>query len=324
LLSCYAEEVQSLISSSPRQIGLTTTKSPFIEQARADGKTYIHQPYELYSEENHDAWRTLFARMGDSWQRHAHAGFLNGLVTLNLDAERVPRLDDVNKFLSPLTNFRALPVSGYIPAYTFFDCLSRREFPTTVTVRDQTTLDYLPEPDIFHDVAGHVPMHTDPSFADALVRFGECAHLAAHLVAEVRDPQARLQRLTSMFKGLARFFWFTVEFGLMKGPGGQPKAYGAGLLSSFGELEHACTSSVVQRYPLEMGWVINQYFEIDHYQPLLFVIDSFEHLYQLADELKVWMKAGKLDNLSPGEPLMSDGDVQSFLDAALSARKQQH
>ena len=191
-------------------------------------------------------------------------------------------------------------------------------------MRDQTTLDYLPEPDIFHDVAGHVPMHTDPNFADALVRFGECAHLAAHLVAEVRDPQARLQRLTSIFKGLARFFWFTVEFGLMKGPGDQPKAYGAGLLSSFGELEHACTSSVVQRYPLEMGWVINQYFEIDHYQPLLFVIDSFEHLYQLADELKVWMKAGKLDNLSPGEPSMSDGDVQSFLDAALNTRKQQH
>jgi phenylalanine-4-hydroxylase len=316
--------VQSLVTHLPRPKGLTTTKSPFIEQARLDGKTYIHQPYELYSDDNHEAWRTLFARMGDRWQQHAHAGFLDGLVTLNLDANRVPRLEDVNKFLEPLTRFKALPVSGYIPAYTFFDCLSRREFPTTVTIRDQATLDYLPEPDIFHDVAGHVPMHTDPQFADALVRFGECAHLAAHLAAEVRDPQARIQRLTSIFKGLARFFWFTVEFGLMKGPANSVKAYGAGLLSSYGELEHACTSHTVQRYPMEMGWVINQYFEIDHYQPLLFVIDSFDHLYQLADELKVWMKAGKLDNLAPGEPSMSDEDVQSFLDAALAARSAAH
>lgn len=288
---------------------------------------YIHQPYEQYSDENHDAWRRLFARMRGRWDRHAHEGFLQGLVTLNLDSQRVPRLEDVNKFLEPITNFRALPVSGYIPSYTFFDCLSRREFPTTVTVRDHATLDYLPEPDIFHDVAGHVPMHADAKFADALVRFGECAHIAAHLAAEVTDPEARVRRLTSIFKGLARFFWFTVEFGLMKAPVGGPsgfKAYGAGLLSSYGELEHSCTSSIVQRYPLEMGWVINQYFEIDHYQPLLFVIDSFDHLYQLADELKVWMKAGKLDNLAPGEPLMSEADVQSFLDAALKARNTPH
>jgi phenylalanine-4-hydroxylase len=316
--------VQTVLSSTEKARGLTTTKAPFIEQAVAEGKVYIHQPYELYSEDNHEAWRKLFARMGERWERHAHTGFLQGLKTLNFDPNRVPRLEDVNRFLEPTTRFRALPVSGYIPAYTFFDCLSRREFPTTVTIRDQATLDYLPEPDIFHDIAGHVPMHTDKDFAEALVRFGECAHLAALLAAEVRDPEARIQRLTSMFKGLARFFWFTVEFGLMRGPNNSVKAYGAGLLSSYGELEHSCAASTVQRYPLDMAWVINQYFEIDHYQPLLFVIDSFEHLYQLADELKSWMKAGKLDHLAPGEPLMSEADVQSFLDAALKARTSQH
>ncbi len=104
-----------------------------------------------------------------------------------LPADRVPRLDDVNRRLEPLTGFQAKPVSGYVPGFLFFDCLRRREFPTTITIRDMDRMDYLPEPDIFHDVAGHVPMHTERAFADMLVRFGDCAHTAAELTAEIRD-----------------------------------------------------------------------------------------------------------------------------------------
>lgn len=142
-------------------IGLTTTESPFIEAAKAHGEMYIRQPYELYSEENHVAWRKLYHRMLPRWEKYANDHFLAGIANLCLDPNQVPKLEDVNKFLCPLTGFSAKAVSGYVPAYLFFDCLRNREFPTTITIRRSDKLDYLPEPDIFHDIAGHVPMHTD-------------------------------------------------------------------------------------------------------------------------------------------------------------------
>jgi phenylalanine-4-hydroxylase len=297
--------------------GLTTTRAPFIEQAQAEGRLYISQPYELYSEANHEAWRRLYTRMEDRWHRFANPRFLQGISNLCLDPHRVPRLEDVNRFLSPLTGFKAKPVSGYVPSFLFFDCLRNREFPTTITIRDGATLDYLPEPDIFHDIAGHVPMHTDRAFADTLVRFGDCAHTAAEIVAGIKDEQEQIRRVTSIFKALARFFWFTIEFGLMRGPDGQGlKAYGSGLLSSHGEIAHSIESPLVQRYPIQLEWVVNQYFEIDHYQPLLFIVESFDHLFKLVGELEQWMREGRLDNVSPGEPAVSEPDLRSFLEAS--------
>jgi phenylalanine-4-hydroxylase len=295
--------------------GLTTTKAPFIEQAQEEGRLYIHQPYELYSDANHDAWRRLFARMEDRWRRYANPRFLQGIDSLCFNPERVPRLEDVNRFLSPLTGFKAKAVSGYIPSFLFFNSLRNREFPTTITIRDGTTLDYLPEPDIFHDIAGHVPMHTDRAFADTLVRFGDCAHTAAEIVAGIRDEKEKIRRVTSIFKAMARFFWFTIEFGLMRGSEGL-RVYGSGLLSSYGEIAHSIDSPEVQRYPIQLEWVINQYFEIDQYQPLLFIVDSFDHLFDLVGELERWMRQGRLDNVSPGEPAISEPDLRSFLEAS--------
>ena len=308
------------MGTATASFGLTTTKAAFIEQAQAKGELYITQPYELYNDDNHEAWRQLYGRMLPKWQKYANPHFLQGLDNLSLDAGRVPKLEDVNKFMAPLTGFRAKAVSGYVPAYLFFDCLRNREFPTTITIRDRSTLDYLPEPDIFHDIAGHVPMHTDKAFAEALVRFGECARTAADLVAGIKDEKERVRRLISIQKALARFFWFTVEFGLMRGPGGKGiKAYGSGLLSSFGEIEHCIESPMVQRFPVQLEWVVNQYFEIDKYQPLLFIVDSFDHLFELVGQLETWMKEGKLDNVSPGEPELSETDVKSFLEAGARA-----
>jgi phenylalanine-4-hydroxylase len=309
-------------STSTTPEGLTTTRAPFIEQAQADGRLYIDQPYELYSDANHDVWGRLYARMGERWQRYANARFLEGLDTLKLDPNRVPRLEDVNKFMAPLTGFRAKAVSGYVPSYMFFDCLRQRQFPTTITIRDGEVLDYLPEPDIFHDIAGHVPMHTDRAFADTLVAFGECARAAAERVGAMPDDDHRIHRLTSVMKAMARFFWFTIEFGLMKGSRpGELKVYGSGLLSSYGELAHCIESREVQRYPFQLEWVVNQYFEIDHYQPLLFVVDSFDHLFAEINRLVEWVTAGKLDNVAPGEPAVSEADLASFLDAAGVAQR---
>lgn len=295
---------------------MTTTQSPFIERAQAQGEVYISQPYALYSEDNHEAWRQLYDRMRPQWEKYANEHFLAGIANLCLDPNRVPNLEDVNKFLHPLTGFRAKPVSGYVPAYQFFDCLRNRDFPTTITVRMLEKLDYLPEPDIFHDIAGHVPMHTDKAFADTLVRFGECARTAAQLAQEIKDPDEQIHKVASNIKAMARFFWFTIEFGLMRDRSSNDlKAYGSGLLSSYGELEHSIVSPKVQRYPIQLEWVINQYFEIDHYQPLLFIVDSFDHLFSLVDELEVWMKDGRLDNVAPGEPLVGEEDLKSFLEA---------
>ncbi len=299
--------------------GLTTAEASFIDDARSRHELYIHQPYELYSEENHEAWRRLYSRMLPRWERYANEFFLRGIQSLSLNPNRVPKLDDVNRFLSPLTGFKAKPVSGYVPAFLFFDCLRNREFPTTITIRRQDRLDYLPEPDIFHDIAGHVPMHTDRAFADALVRFGECAHTAADMASAIRDPETRTHYLTSVIKAMARFFWFTVEFGLMRPRSGGLKVYGSGLLSSFGEIAHAIDAPEVQRYPLRLEWVINQSFEIDHFQPLLFIVDSFDHLFSLVDLLEKWMRAGKLSNVAPGEPEVNEADLQSFLERGAPA-----
>jgi phenylalanine-4-hydroxylase len=286
-----------------------------VEEARNRGELYIEQVYDLYSNQNQEAWRRLYQRIRPRWERYANDHFLKGVEALKLPEDRIPRLSEINQRLLPLTGFQAKAVSGYVPGFLFFDCLRRREFPTTVTIRPVDRMDYLPEPDIFHDIAGHVPMHTERAFADTLVRFGDCAHTAVEMTAEIRDEQERARRLTSIIKAMSRFFWFTVEFGLMRGPKGIC-AYGSGLMSSYGELEHAIESDAVQRYPLQMEWVINQGAEIDHYQPLLFIVESFDHLFELVDRLESWMREGKLNDVAPGLPEVHSRDLQSFLDAS--------
>jgi len=303
------------MAQSISAVGLTTGHAPFVEEARDRGELYITQAYELYSEENHEVWRKLYRRIRPRWEQYANDHFLRGIEALDLPPDRIPRLGDINERLQPLTGFQAKPVSGYVPGFLFFDCLHRREFPTTITIRPAGRMDYLPEPDIFHDVAGHVPMHTQRAFADVLVRFGDCAHTAVEMTALIVDPVERTRRLTNIIKAMSRFFWFTVEFGLMMGRRGVC-AYGSGLLSSYSELQHAIESPEVQRYPVQLEWLINQGAEIDHYQPLLFIVDSFDHLFGLVDRLERWMREGKLNNVAPGLPEIAEKDLRSFMDAA--------
>jgi phenylalanine-4-hydroxylase len=301
---------------------LTTTRAPFIEEARDRGRLFIEQPYNLYSPANQETWRRLYARIQPRWKELAHPRFLEGVGNLSLSAEAIPRLEEINRFLEPLSAFKAKAVSGYVPAYLFFDCLRRREFPTTITIRDRKSLDYLPEPDIFHDIAGHVPMHTDRRFSDVLVRFGEVARAAARRAGRIGDQDERVRVVESNIQAMARFFWFTVEFGLMLRPGSRQDlcVYGSGLLSSFGEISSAVESPAVQRYPFQLEWVINQSFEIDTFQPLLFYVQSFDHLFEEVDRLERWLELGRLDNVAPGEPGASDADLSSFL-AVGSAEK---
>ncbi|MCS7025501.1 MAG: phenylalanine 4-monooxygenase [Bryobacteraceae bacterium] len=293
-------------------LGLTTTQAPWIEDARKAGQIYISQPYELYSEENHQAWKLLYERMTPRWERYANPVFLDGLSKLGLTSERIPKLDEINRALAPLTGFRARAVSGYIPAFRFFESLRQREFPTTITIRPPDRLDYLPEPDIFHDVAGHVPMHTDRRFADTLVRFGQCAHRAAEAAEAIRDSQRKRARLESITRAMARFFWFTIEFGLIRTRAGL-RAYGSGLLSSYGELAHALESTDVHRPNLQLDWVIHQSFEIDRYQPLLFVIDNFDQLYEAIEQLERMILDNRLGEVAPGKPEVDTEEVMQLV-----------
>lgn len=292
--------------------GLTTTKAPFIEDALSEGKIFIHQPYELYNEDNQEVWRTLYKSIQPKWEKFSNATFMEGIDSLCLNPDRIPTLEAINQFLSPLTGFKAVAVSGYVPTYIFFNCLKKREFPTTITIREKGKLHYLPEPDLFHDIAGHVPMHTNRTFADVLVKFGSLAEISRKRHEHLSDQEEKIAKIRSNIQALSRFFWFTIEFGLMK-EGHKTCVYGSGLLSSIDEIEYSVSSKDVQRADFQLDWVINQSFDIDRFQPLLFVIDSFDHLYESVNELESYLLAGKLDNVSPGEPFVSKEDIAIFL-----------
>ncbi len=294
------------------QTGLTTTQAPFIERCRKRGETYIRQPYELYSEENQCTWRRLFDRIEPAWQRYACRTFLSGVGALHLSRDRIPKLSEVNPYLKRLTGFRAKPVAGYMPAHLFFDSLSRREFPTTITVRGAEKFDYSPEPDIFHDVAGHVPMHADREFADCLVRISSFAKAAVESARDIPNPEHRLDVLASRLKALARFFWFTAEFGLLR-DGGRFQAYGSGLLSSVGELQRSVDHEIVRRDPLDPEQAANLPFDETEYQPRLFFIESFEQLYDRVEQLFRMLREGRLDNVTPGKPGFTRGQLEGFL-----------
>lgn len=226
------------------------------------------QDYSRYDAESHAVWQVLFARRMATLEQTASHVFLDGMRRIGLAADRVPDLADVNRRLDASTGWNAVGVDGFIPAAQFFRCLSRRRFPTTLGVRPRAQLDYLPEPDIFHDVFGHVPLHADPVFADFLQRFGA-------LAAGARTPEETEQ--------MARLFWFTVEFGLVQ-ERGAVRIYGSGLISSHGDAAKALGSDC-ERRTFALDAVINQPFAIDDLQPVLFVVQSFDQLFDAVDTL---------------------------------------
>lgn len=249
-------------------------RSADLPSEQIDPRTfYVTQRYDRYTDENHDVWKQLYLRRWDMLEQQASRTFINGLKAINLISDRVPMLDGqqqfkgqtihgINTYLAPLTGWQSRAVPGYLPAKGFFACLARREFPTTIVIRPRDKMDYLPEPDIFHDVFGHVPLHADATFADFLQTYGEAA-------LKCEDPH-HVERL-------GRLFWFTVEFGLIREEG-RLKIYGSGLISSHGEANHSLTSKEVDRRPFDLERVCETSFEIDKYQPILYVLESFEQL----------------------------------------------
>ncbi len=250
-------------SDEARKAQQAADRAPNMPSAAIDTqKFYITQHYDRYTAENHEVWSTMWKRRMATLKDQASKVFLEGLEAINLTPDRVPKVEDVNARLRPLTGWQSRPVPGYLPGKAFFACLAHRQFPTTITVRPKELMEYLPEPDIFHDVFGHVPLHADPVFAEFLQTYGRAA-----LQAESAYHVERLGRL----------FWFTVEFGLIR-EDGRTKLYGSGLISSISESEHALRSPHVDRRPFDLDRVCETPFEIDHFQPILYVLESFEQL----------------------------------------------
>ncbi|MDT8368233.1 MAG: phenylalanine 4-monooxygenase [Longimicrobiales bacterium] len=223
---------------------------------------FTTQAWDAYTDEAHEVWSILYRRRIDTLRETGARLFLDGAEAIGLDESRVPELARVNAALEARTGWNAVPVTGFLPAREFFTCLAHRRFPTTVSVRPIEKLDYLQEPDIFHDVFGHVPLHADPVFADFLQKFGAVA------------ARARSDEETAW---MARLFWFTVEFGLIR-EGGVTKVYGSGLISSAADAANALGPECDRR-AFEIDAVIAQPFEIDRLQDVLFVVDDFDQLF---------------------------------------------
>ncbi len=224
--------------------------------------TFTEQDWRAYTPSQHEVWAMLYARRMETLRTTGSRVYLAGAEAIGLAPDRVPDLEDVNRRLAPRTGWSAVPVTGFLPARDFFQCLAARRFPTTVTVRPREQLDYLPEPDIFHDVFGHVPLHADPVFAAFLQRFGA---LAAAATSE-RETER-----------LARLFWFTVEFGLIR-EDGAVRVYGSGLISSHADAANAL-GPACERRAFDPEAVMDQPFAIDRLQDVLYIVESFEQLF---------------------------------------------
>jgi phenylalanine-4-hydroxylase len=228
----------------------------------------VQQNWERYTSADHEVWQILYARRMEQLESTASRIFLDGAKLIGLAPNEIPNLDEVNRRLGPRTGWNAVPVGGFLPAKEFFASLSARRFPTTVTIRSRESIDYVPEPDIFHDVFGHVPLHSDPPFADFLQKFGQTAAMA-------RTPEE--------VEMMARLFWFTIEFGLID-ENSKPKIYGSGLISSSGDAANAL-GPTCNRRPFTLDGVISQSFRIDQLQDTLFVVDAFDQLYEAVDAI---------------------------------------
>ena len=223
----------------------------------------IQQKYQDYTDDQHGVWEELVRRRRPQLDAHACREYLEGFEIIRLQDDRLPDLSAITDRLRPRTGWSTTPVSGFLPAEAFFEMLAARMFPTTTWLRGRDSLGYIPEPDIFHDVFGHVPMHAHPVFADFLQHYGS-------VCAKVKDPDA-LERL-------GRLFWYTVEFGLIR-QDGKIKVYGSGVISSHGECTNVIDGGCEVR-DFSLNEVLSTPVKVDAIHKLLFAIESFDQIYE--------------------------------------------
>ncbi|HKC15425.1 MAG TPA: phenylalanine 4-monooxygenase [Steroidobacteraceae bacterium] len=260
---------------------------------QAAGDYTVEQRWDDYSAAEHAIWRTLFTRQRTLLEQYAAPEVAAGLAGLGIAVDHIPRFSAVNALLGPATGWRIVAVPGLIPEEQFFAHLAARSFPVSVWIREPHELDYLSEPDLFHDFFGHVPLLANPVFARFMQAYGAAgtkarAHNAVHL--------------------LARVYWYTVEFGLLRTDAGL-RAYGAGILSSKGETPYAVGSPEPNRIAFDLERVMRTDYRIDSFQRMYFVIDSFEQLFRASydtDFGPMYDRIGERPGIAPEVLLAAD------------------
>lgn len=260
-------------------------RPPRGDYARAGADYTCPQDYARYTEQDHDTYQRLYARQSALLPGLASEAFVTALPSLGAE-DRIPRFEDINVRLKAATGWEIVGVPGLIPEVPFFTLLANRKFPVTDWIRTPEEFDYIVEPDIFHDLFGHVPLLFNPVFADYVQRYGQGGLKAEQLGA---------------CEMLARLYWYTIEFGLIREAGGL-RAYGAGILSSSGELPYSVQSSTPQRLPLQLERTMRTRYKIDSFQETYFVIDSFQDLFDMtaADFAPVYERLRGLPEFAAG------------------------
>ena len=253
----------------------------------------IPQDWVSYTHQEHAVWDRLYARQTELLQDRACAAFRRGVEHLRLSDKGIPNFEELSERLSKRTGWRVVAVPGLVPDEVFFEHLANRRFVAGRFIRRPEQLDYLQEPDVFHDLFGHVPLLSDPVFADYMQAYGEGGLKALRLNA---------------LEKLARLYWYTVEFGLIAEPEGL-RLYGAGILSSFGESRFALEDSSPNRLRFNLMRVMRTRYRIDDYQQGYFVIDDFDELLRQtrdADFTPLYRELEKLPDLAPDAVIPSD------------------
>jgi phenylalanine-4-hydroxylase len=253
----------------------------------------VPQDWAAYSSDEHALWDRLFARQSRQLVGRAVPAFLEGLDVLHLSRPGIPDFAELSDRLTALTGWSVVAVPGLVPDEVFFEHLAHRRFVAGRFIRRPDQIDYLEEPDVFHDVFGHVPLLSDPVFADYMQAYGEGGLRAARLGAIDR---------------LARLYWHTVEFGLIRGPEGL-RIYGAGIVSSHGESLYALESPKPPRIAFDLKRVMRTRYNIDDYQPAYFVIDRFEDLLRQTletDFAPLYRALEDTPDIEPGEVIAGD------------------
>ena len=247
------------------------------------------QNYAAYTPADHDTYRRLYERQSALLTGLACDEFIAALPSLGASTH-IPRFEDINNRLMKATGWQVVAVPGLIPEVPFFTLLANKKFPVTDWIRKPEEFDYIVEPDVFHDLFGHVPLLFNPVFADHIQAYGKGA-LKAHALGACEQ--------------LSRLYWYTIEFGLMQQANGL-RAYGAGILSSSGELVHAVKSTDPHRIQLDLLRCMRTRYNIDSYQQTYFVIDSFQQLFDMTApdftplyaQLKTLTALGSADHLA--------------------------
>lgn len=253
----------------------------------------IDQHWERYDAQQHGVWRTLFERQANVLPGRACPEFLDGLRKLRLVSDCIPDFGRLSDDLEKLTGWRVVAVPSLVPDDIFFEHLANRRFPAGQFIRSPDQLDYLEEPDVFHDVFGHVPMLAHPVFADYMQAYGQ-------------GGQRALKEFGAL-KNLARLYWYTVEFGLVEKPDGL-RIYGSGIVSSRTESIYAVESPSPNRIHFDLERVMRTEYRIDDFQETYFVIGSFDELFAetYKDFAAIYKRLATGQTYKPGDVLATD------------------